>query len=175
MKVITSAAAESILRWIRDHEDLAAPLVLVLSFLESFAFVSLIVPATAILVGVGFLMGATGIGFLPVYVAAAAGAFLGDWAAFELAVWLGPKLATTWPISRNPALLSQGSEWFARWGIAAVFFGRFFGPMRAAVPVVAGVLGMSRTGFQLANLASALIWAGAILTPGALGVPWLLM
>ena len=78
------------------------------------------------------------------------------------------------PISRNPDLLKQTSEWFKGWGIATVFFGRFFGPMRAAVPLVAGVLGMPRTKFQIANLASALIWAGAILTPGSLGLRWLL-
>ena len=107
-------------------------------FLSPFAFVSLIVPATFILLGIGALIGAAGIGFLPSYAGAVAGAFLGDWAAFELAVWLGPKVAGIWPISRDPTLLKQASEWFGQWGIAAVFFGRFFGPMRAAVPLVAG-------------------------------------
>ena len=170
----TSSANEAILQWVRDHEHWAAPLVFFLSFLESFAFVSLIVPATFILLGIGALIGAAGIGFLPSYAGAVAGAFLGDWAAFELAVWLGPKLANTWPISRNPELLKQAAEWFKGWGIATVFFGRFCGPMRAAVPLVAGVLRMPRTKFQIANLASALIWAGAILTPGLFGLRWLL-
>ena len=40
------------------------PVVFLLSFLESFAFVSLIVPATFILLGVGALIGAAGVGFL---------------------------------------------------------------------------------------------------------------
>src|SRR6516225_5784823 len=44
------------------------------------------------------------------------------------------------------------------------------GEMRAAIPVVAGVLRMPRTKFQIANLASALIWADAILTPGSFGL-----
>jgi membrane protein DedA with SNARE-associated domain len=172
--VDTSSASEAILQWVREHESWAAPLVFMLSFLESFAFVSLIVPATFVLLGIGALIGAADIGLLPSYAGAVAGAFFGDWAAFEFAVWLGPKLASTWPISRNPELLKQASEWFKRWGIATVFFGRFFGPMRAAVPLVAGVLRMSRPKFQIANLASALIWAGAILAPGSFGLRWLL-
>ena len=70
-------------------------MVFLLSLLESFAFVSLIVPATFILLGVGALIGAAGVGFLFAWAGAAAGAFAGDWAAFELAAWLGPKLAGT--------------------------------------------------------------------------------
>jgi len=52
-KVDTSAASEVILQWVRDHKIWVGPVVFLLSFLESFAFVSLIVPATFILLGVG--------------------------------------------------------------------------------------------------------------------------
>jgi membrane protein DedA with SNARE-associated domain len=55
---------------------------------------------------------------------------------------------------------------FRRYGFAAVFFGRFFGPIRATVPVTAGMMGMSAGRFQVANILSALIWAPAILGPG---------
>jgi membrane protein DedA with SNARE-associated domain len=167
-------SSEAILQIIRDNERWAAPFVLAMSFLESFAFISLLVPATVILVGVSALIGATSIAFLPIYAAAVAGAFLGDWVAFELALWLGPRVASIWPISRDPTLLDRGLAWFTRWGVAAVFVGRFFGPMRAAVPLVAGVARMPRISFQLANIASALVWGAGILIPGAFGLPWLL-
>jgi membrane protein DedA with SNARE-associated domain len=48
-KVDTSAASEAILQWVGDHKIWVGPVVFLLSFLESFAFVSLIVPATFIL------------------------------------------------------------------------------------------------------------------------------
>jgi membrane protein DedA with SNARE-associated domain len=165
---------EVVIEFVRDNEVWAAPSVFALAFLESFAFLSLIVPATVILFGVGALIGAAGLGFVPLYVAAVAGAFFGDWLAFELALWLGPHVSETWPISRNPGLLQRASEWFERWGPAAIFLGRFFGPMRAGMPLVAGVLRMPRTKFQIANLASALVWAAGILTPGTFGARWLL-
>ena len=152
----TAGAIDAVIKFVRDNEAWAAPAVFALAFLESFAFLSLIVPATVILFGIGALIGAAGLGFWPLYLAAVAGAFLGDWLAFELARWLGPHVTDVWPISRNPDLLQRASEWFAGWGLAAVFFGRFFGPMRAAMPLVAGILRMQWTSFQVANFASAL-------------------
>ena len=65
---------ESILAFIRTHEDWAVPIVLVLAFGESLAFLSLLLPATVILFAVGGLVGASGIGFWPQACAAAAGA-----------------------------------------------------------------------------------------------------
>jgi hypothetical protein len=52
--------------------------------------------------------------------------------------------------------------------------GSFFGPLRSVVPLVAGVCGMPQLAFQLANVASAVVWATLILAPGVLGLRWLL-
>lgn len=51
-------------------------------------------------------------------------------------------------------------------GVWAIFIGRFSGPLRASVPLVAGMVGMSQWKFQVANVVSAFIWAGALLIPG---------
>ena len=44
--------------------------------------------------------------------------------------------------------------------------GRFFGPLRAAVPLVAGIFGMPFWPFQIANFGSALLWAAVLLKLG---------
>jgi membrane protein DedA with SNARE-associated domain len=69
-----------------------------------------------------------------------------------------------------PDLLPRGQAFFHKWGVAGVFIGRFFGPLRAAVPLVAGTCGMPLLPFMLANLASALVWATGILAPGLLAM-----
>jgi membrane protein DedA with SNARE-associated domain len=166
--------SEAIIQFVRAHEHWAAPTVLVLAFLESFAFVSLIVPATVILFAISGLVGAARIDFWPVYMAAVSGAFAGDWLAYELAFHYKGKVAKVWPVSRYPKLLERGFLLFDRWGIMVVFIGRFFGPLRAAIPLVAGIIGMPRAKFQLANFGSAVIWAAAILSPAGLGMQWLL-
>jgi membrane protein DedA with SNARE-associated domain len=55
---------------------------------------------------------------------------------------------------------------FARHGGKSVFIGRFFGPMRAVIPLAAGLLRMPRFWFWFANIASALVWAPMLLFIG---------
>ena len=159
--------------FIRAHEAWAAPIVLVLAFGESLAFVSLLLPATVILFGVGGLVGASGIAFWPLAAAAAIGAALGDWISYWLGFHYKAQIAALWPLSRHPTLIPRGEAFFARWGTAGVFFGRFLGPLRAAVPLVAGACAMPMLPFQLANIGSAIVWGIGILAPGAYGLRWL--
>lgn len=163
-----------VIEFVRLHQNWAAPIVFALAFFESFAFVSLVVPATVILFGISGLLGAAGIEFWPVYATAVAGAFAGDWLAFELGLHFKSRIGNVWPLSKNPMLLRKGSDLFEKWGAGIVFVGRFFGPLRAAVPLVAGIAGMSRIKFQLANIGSAIVWAAGILSPGAWGLSLLL-
>jgi len=165
---------DAILAFVREQEIWAAPLVFVLAFGESLAFVSLLLPATVILFGIGGLIGASGIGFWPIWIAAASGAALGDWFSYWLGCHYHHGIARLWPLSRHPNLLPRGEAFFRKWGTAGIFLGRFFGPLRSAVPLVAGICAMPWLPFQIANVASALVWATGILTPGAIGISWLL-
>ena len=51
-------------------------------------------------------------------------------------------------------------------GIPGIFIGRFFGPLRASVPLVAGIFEMPYWRFQFANFFSAFVWAAVLLTLG---------
>ena len=100
------------------------------------------------------------------------GAVLGDWLSYWLGHHFKYEIARFWPLSRRPDLLPKGEVFFRRWGIAGIFLGRFFGPLRSAVPLVAGICAMPLAPFQIANVASAVVWATGILTPGVVGVRW---
>ena len=63
-----------------------------------------------------------------------------------------------------------------KWGIPGIFIGRFFGPLRASVPLVAGIFDMPYWRFQFANFSSAFVWAAMLLTLGdviSVAVQWL--
>jgi membrane protein DedA with SNARE-associated domain len=152
--------------FVRDHQAWAAPVVFFLAFGESLAFISLLVPAWAILVAIGALSGAGGLNFVPIWIAGAVGAALGDW----LSYWIGLKLETAvyhmWPLSRHPDLIPKGEAFVKKWGVLAIFIGRFFGPLRASVPLAAGIFAMPFWPFQLANFSSAFVWSAVLLTLG---------
>jgi membrane protein DedA with SNARE-associated domain len=152
--------------FVRTHEAWAAPVVAVLAFGESLAFISLLIPAWAVLVAMGVLIGQTGIDFWPILVAGAVGAALGDWLSYWIGIKVGPAIANAWPLSRSPGLIPRGERFVKRWGAPAIFIGRFFGPLRAAVPLVAGIFLMPWWRFQIANFVSAFVWVAVVLTLG---------
>ncbi len=161
--------ARSIMDFIRVNQGWAAPIVFLMAFAESLAFVALLVPATIILWGVGGMIGAVGLDFWPIWFAAAIGAGLGDWVSYWLGYHYHEQIARMWPLSKYPELMPKAKVFFEKWGAPGVFFGRFFGPLRAAVPLVAGAAEMPRLPFHIANWTSAFAWATLVLAPGAIG------
>ena len=162
----------SALAFIETHQAWAAPIVFVLAFGESLAFFSLLLPATVLLVGIGAIVGAGNIGFWSIWAAAVLGAGLGDWISYWLGYHYADQIARMWPFSKYPDLMPRAHEAFEKWGALAVFFGRFFGPLRAGVPLAAGAARMDQAPFQIANWLSAPVWATGLLAPGALGAEW---
>jgi membrane protein DedA with SNARE-associated domain len=165
---------QHVVDFVRDNQVWAAPIVAALAFGESLAFISLLLPATVALIGIGALIGMSGLEFVPIWLAAAIGAALGDWLSFWFGWKFKSRIAHMWPLSRYPDLMPRGHALVERWGTYAVFIGRFFGPLRASVPLAAGILEMPWWPFQLANFSSALVWAAALLAPGAFGMKYLI-
>ncbi|ARU15771.1 DedA family protein [Croceicoccus marinus] len=156
------------LQYIAANSFWAGPVVGLLAFGESLAFVGVLIPGTALLLGVGGLVGA---GVLdPLWIASWLffGAITGNWASYVIGRKIGPQVYRRWPLNRNRRAVARARLFFRRYGFAAVFLSRFLGPLRAVLPVVAGVMEMSARRFQAANLLSGGLWVPAILGPGYL-------
>jgi membrane protein DedA with SNARE-associated domain len=167
---------EAVVDLVRGNAAWAAPVAFVLAFLESLALFSLLVPAWAALVAIGALVQAAELPFWPVWIAASLGAAMGDWVSYWLGYTFKERVADLWPLSRHPKLLTRGHAFMEKWGVGSVFIGRFFGPLRAAIPLCAGILKMRFLPFQLANFTSAAVWAWLLLAVGDFGaefVGWL--
>jgi membrane protein DedA with SNARE-associated domain len=165
-----------ILALVRNYPNWAAAVVFILAFGESLAFVSLILPFWAILfLGIGPLLGAAGtLNFWTIATAAAVGAALGDWLSYWLGYHYHYSIQQMWPLRNHPHLIDQGRVFFKRWGAWAILIARFTGPLRASVPIVAGISEMPWLTFQIANWASAFVWAVGLLALGRFGMEWLL-
>ena len=160
----------TIVEFVHTHQSWAVPIVFALAFGESLAFLSLLIPAWAILLGIGGLLGAGGINFWPVWIAAGLGGTLGYAVSYWIGLYFKDSLDQMWPFTKRPDLLPRGRAFFEKYGVWAVFLGHFFGPLRAVVPVVAGMYAMPQIPFQIANATSAFLWAAFVLAPGLVGV-----
>src|SRR5690606_12359109 len=124
-------------QFVRENETWAAPIVFLLAFGESLAFLSLIVPATFILVGIGGLIGASGVQLWPIVIAAGLGGSLGYALSYWIGLYFKDEIHKYWPFRAYPEMIPRGQAFFDKYGALGVFFGHFFGPVRAVIPVVA--------------------------------------
>ena len=154
------------LDFISAHAGWAFPVMFITAFGESFAFLSLLFPGTSILIVAGTLMATGSLPYWPVLAGAVIGAVLGDTVSFWLGERYGSGIGRIWPFTRNPDLLPNGIRFFERHGGKSVFIGRFFGPVRAVIPLAAGIMRMSRGRFWFANVTSAIVWAPMLLLVG---------
>lgn len=161
---------QPLIDFVREHQAWGPAIVFALAFGESLAFLSLLIPAWGALVAIGVLIGASKIAFWPFWVAGALGAACGDWLSYYLGYRFKEPIGHVWPLSRYPDLLPRGHRFMERWGMAGIFIGRFSGPLRASVPLIAGILEMPYWSFQLANFTSAFLWAWVLLSFGDIGV-----
>ncbi|HEX2842244.1 DedA family protein [Hyphomicrobium sp.] len=159
---------ETVVAFVREHESWAAPVAFAVAFAESFCFISLIVPGTAILAGIAALLAASGIQaniLMPAILAAGLGGTLGYATSFWIGRYFKDSVHKIWPFTTRPHLITQAQEFFESYGAFGVFLGHFFGPVRAVIPVVAGMFQMRELPFQIANVLSAFIWAAGVIGP----------
>jgi membrane protein DedA with SNARE-associated domain len=102
----------------------------------------------------------------PVGVGAAAtiGAIVGDTIGYSIGhrygMGLFERLGKRFPKHFGPGHVALAKQLFARWGVWAVFFGRFIALLRIFAGPLAGALKMRYPRFLAANATGALFWAG---------------
>jgi len=162
------SVALPLLAFIKAHREWASVLMFITAFGESFAFISLLFPGTTLLIAAGALMRTGTLPYTPIMIGAILGAVFGDTVSYWIGRRFGGAVAAMWPFASRPELIPRGIRFFERHGGKSVFIGRFFGPIRAVIPLVAGIMRMPRGRFWLANATSALVWAPMLLVAGDL-------
>lgn len=163
---------KEIIIFLKFHESWLPPIIFFLSFFESIAFFSLFFPATIILLACSTFIKFFNFSFVIFCFIVASGAFLGDWLSWIIGNHYKKRIMNFWPFNRYPKFLDSGKIFFNKWGIFGIFIGRFFGPLRATIPLIAGMCEMSLWKFQIANFFSSIIWSIMILLPGLFGIYW---
>ena len=95
--------------------------------------------------------------------AAAIGAIVGDSIGYAIGRRGGrpllERLGRRFPKHLGPPHLARAERTFARWGVWAVFFGRFIALLRILAGPLAGALQVPYRKFLLANATGGIVWA----------------
>ena len=122
-------------------------------------------PGEIVLVSAAMLSASSRHGLSPAWIAVAAttGAVVGDSIGYGIGrrygmglfAWAGRKL----PRHFGPSHVTAAERLFARWGVFAVFFGRFVALLRIFAGPLAGALHMHYRRFLAANVLGGICWA----------------
>lgn len=138
------------------------------ALVESLAIAGILVPGVAILFVLTVLAGQSNVALSEILFWVCCGAIIGDTLSFALGRLLTGRLDKVWPMSRYPAIVASGEAFFFRHGGFSIVAGRFIGPIRPVIPLVAGALWMPWRRFLTFNIFSALAWAPVYVLPGFL-------
>jgi membrane protein DedA with SNARE-associated domain len=122
-------------------------------------------PGEVILVSAALLAARQELGISPVWVAlaASAGAIVGDSIGYLAGRHWGERMFSTlgrrFPRHAGPDHLAYAEHVFSRFGMWAVFFGRFVALLRILAGPLAGALRMPYPRFLAANALGAIVWA----------------
>ena len=136
-------------------------LIFLAPFLESSAFLGLLVPGESIVVLSGFLASHGYLDLGDCIVVIALGAVLGDSTGYALGKAMGRDY-----FDRHERLflfrrkhLQKVEAYFAKYGGKTIFWGRFVHLLRAMTPFAAGMSAMPYKRFAFFNVAGGIVWA----------------
>ncbi|MGF6810943.1 membrane protein DedA with SNARE-associated domain/membrane-associated phospholipid phosphatase [Paraburkholderia sp. Clong3] len=155
-----------LLHLLAGHSTWMLAVVFLAAFFEAIAVIGTFVPGSTAMFLAGALTGTGSLSLAWVFVWAIVGAVAGDGASFWLGGRYKERIVTLWPFRAHPGVLDAGQRFFLKHGAKSVVLARFIGPLRAIVPVVAGMMGMRPLRFLSINVLSALLWAPAHILPG---------
>lgn len=155
---IVSLDPATIKLYVLHHKAWAGPILGVIAFGESLVLVGLFFPATLIMVFAGLAIQQGRLDAASVIGWSIAGAVLGDIVTYWIGRWIGPSVVHHWPLNRDKAAVARARLFFRRYGFLSIFIGRFLGPVRPTIPLVAGIMRMRHLTFQIANVTSAFVW-----------------
>ncbi|MBJ7400108.1 DedA family protein [Mycolicibacterium sp.] len=123
-------------------------------------------PGEIVLVSAALLSTRENLDISPVWVGVAAitGAIIGDSIGYSIGRRYGmslfERLGRRFPKHFGPGHVALAKQLFTRWGVWAVFFGRFMALLRILAGPLAGALRMRYRYFLAANATGAICWAG---------------
>jgi len=163
------AFADRMIAFVSANRDWAFWIALLFAAAETTAFLSVLIPSTAILVGVGAIVATGALDFGPIWAGASLGALIGSTASYVLGRVYGDRMLRVWPLSKHPEAVEMARGVFARRGVLAVTVGHFLTFLRPIVFLMAGAARMRALPFLAANAAGGVAWAFLVPKSGEVG------
>jgi undecaprenyl-diphosphatase len=152
--------------WLTANPSWVAVAIFFVAFVECVAIVGIIVPGTVVMFAIAALAGS---GILPlgeVLLLGFLGGLLGDAVSYAIGRRFHQNIRQLPGLRSHPEWMTGAETYFHRYGIASLLVGRFIGPLRPMLPMIAGMCDMPLPRFIGVSLIAAAGWSIAYLLPG---------
>ncbi|MHC8303274.1 bifunctional DedA family/phosphatase PAP2 family protein [Pseudomonas sp. ZS1P83] len=157
---------DSVTGWLTVNPQWLAVTVFIVACVECLAIAGLIVPGTVLLFAVAVLAGSGALSLGETLLLGFLGGVLGDIISYFLGRHFHQNIRRLPGLRHHPEWIAGAEAYFQRYGIASLLVGRFIGPLRPMLPMVAGMFDMPFPRFAAVSLLAAAGWSVAYLLPG---------
>ncbi|MBS7664083.1 bifunctional DedA family/phosphatase PAP2 family protein [Pseudomonas lalucatii] len=157
---------DSLTAWLAANPQWLALALFLIACLECLAIAGIIVPGTVLLFAVAVLAGNGALGLWQTLALAYCGGLLGDALSYATGRYFHQDIRRLPGLRQHPQWLAGAEGYFQRYGVASLLVGRFIGPLRPMLPMIAGMVNMPLGRFIPVSLVAAAGWAVAYLLPG---------
>ncbi len=158
----------NLVSYLHQHPHIGWLLVFIIAFSESLPLLGTVIPGSVTMTAIGALIGSGAMPLVSTFSWSVLGAFTGDLFSFWLGSYYNERIRNIWPFRKYPHWISLGESFFYKHGGKSIIIGRFVGPVRSVVPLIAGLMHMQLLRFILAALPSAFLWSLVYVGPGIL-------
>ncbi|VVP38905.1 bifunctional DedA family/phosphatase PAP2 family protein [Pseudomonas mandelii] len=157
---------DSVTGWLAANPQWLAAAVFIVAFVECLAIAGLIVPGTVLLFAVAVLAGSGALSLSETLLLGFTAGVLGDIVSYFIGRHFHQNIRRLPGLRHHPEWIAGAEAYFQRYGIASLLVGRFIGPLRPMLPMVAGMFDMPFPRFAAVSLLAAAGWSVAYLLPG---------
>lgn len=157
---------DQVTAWLSANPEWLALAIFLIACIECLAIAGIVVPGVALLFAVGVMAGSGALELWQTLLLAYVGGLVGDMISYGLGRRFHQNIRRLPLLRDHPEWISGAENYFQRYGVASLLVGRYIGPLRPMLPMVAGMLDMPFPRFIAVSMLAAAGWAVAYLVPG---------
>ena len=157
---------DSVTGWLTLNPEWLAAAVFIVACVECLAIAGLIVPGTVMLFAIAALAGSGALSLSETLLLGFLGGLLGDAISYFLGRHFHQNIRRLPGLRHHPEWMNAAESYFHKYGIASLLVGRFIGPLRPMLPMVAGMCDMPLPRFVAVSILAGAGWSVAYLLPG---------
>lgn len=150
---------QALIEWAQQHQQYALLMVPLFAFMETCVGIGLFVSGLFLVIICSIFYANGWAGMLQMSVLAAMGSSLGDHAGYYFGRIVGTGAHQMNIVRRNQDKWDRGEAFVRRYGVWAIFIGRFLPAIRSLVPAMLGISGFARLRYTLLDIFACSLWA----------------